>query len=109
MRIKKLEVNQNKLAELLPVIKMSKDNACVDNIFPLGGCDIAELASKASILLQRACKLNVLLTLAAQNLVKCIRFKKFKSNVIKVQKCIPMSTNTTLINYNNVIRNKSQN
>ena len=52
---------------IIPVIKISKDRACVDNILPFGGCEMAELARRANILLQRFCKLKVLLTLAACN------------------------------------------
>lgn len=49
----------------IPVMSISKDRACVDNIFPLGGCEIAEFANRASMLLHRFCSDKVLLTLAA--------------------------------------------
>lgn len=53
------------ILEKLPVIRISSDKACVDNIFPFGGCDIAEFTNSARILLHRFCKFKVLLTLAA--------------------------------------------
>lgn len=53
---------------------MSKDNAWVDRILPLGGCEIAEFANSARMLLHRLCKLKVLLILAALKHISKLSF-----------------------------------